>query len=90
MTNTNKWNHIQTYDEYYDFDKELYSLPDAGNTSVDMRLTFNTETRTCYYNINLHNDDGDTRDWDERQYIPWAVGLEMLRRDNTTIPEELI
>lgn len=89
MTDTNNWNHIQTYDEYYDFDKELYSLPDAGNTSVDMRLTFDTETRTCYYFISLHNDDGNTRDWEKTHFIPWAAGLEVLRRDNTTIPEEL-
>lgn len=85
----NNWTLLQVYENYYDFDKELYSLPDEGNTSVDMRLTFDTDLRTCYYFISLHNDDGNTRDWEQQHNIPWAVGLEMLRRDNTTIPEEL-
>lgn len=84
-----KWIYIQTYDEYYDFDRELYSMPDEGNTSVDMRLTFNVETKTCNYTLSLHNDDGQTRDWEEANYIPWAVGLAMLAADGTEVPEEL-
>jgi hypothetical protein len=86
---TNIWILVQVYDEYYDFNKELYSLPDEGNTSVDMRLTFNVLKSDCYYTISLHNDDGNTRDWEKDHHIPWTVGLEMLRRDNTDIPEEL-
>jgi hypothetical protein len=37
----------------------------------------------------LRNDHGDIRAWEKTHNIAWAVGLEMLRRDNTTIPEEL-
>jgi len=86
---TNIWTLLQVYDEYYDFDKELYSLPDEGNTSVDMRLTFNTSKSDCYYTISLHNDDGNTRDWEKTHYIPWTAGLAMLAADNIDIPEEL-
>jgi hypothetical protein len=87
---TNKWTYIQNFDQYYDYDKELFSMPDEGNTSVDMRLTFNVETRTCYYGISLHNDDGNTRDWEKTHYIPWTVGLAMLAKDDIEIPEELV
>jgi hypothetical protein len=89
MRDTNKWTLLQSFDEYYDYDKELFSMPDEGNTSVDMRLTFNIETRTCYYSLSLHNDDGNTRDWEKTHYVPWAVGLAMLAADNIDIPEEL-
>ena len=86
---TNIWTLLQVYEEYYDFDKELYSLPDEGNTSVDMRLTFNTSKSDCYYTITLHNDSGIVVDWEKTHYIPWTVGLDMLRADNINIPEEL-
>ena len=76
-----KWTRVNEDGEYVDFDKELYSMPDEGNTSVDMRLTFNVETRTCYYTISLHNNDGNTRDWEKDHHLPWAVGLAMLGND---------
>ena len=86
MTDTNKW-HFANYDSpYYDFEKELYSLPDKGNTSVDMRLTFDADYRTCYYTISLHNDDGITRDWEKSHHIPWDTGIAMLKADNLDIP----
>jgi hypothetical protein len=87
--NTNKWTYIQNFDQYYDYDKELFSMPDEGNTSVDIRLTFNVETHTCYYTLSLHNDDGNTRDWEKTHYIPWTVGLTMLAKDDIEIPKEL-
>jgi hypothetical protein len=90
MTTAHNWTLLQSYDTYVDFDKELFSLPDKGSTSVDMRLTFNTENRTCYYSISLHNDDGNTRDWEKTHYVPWAVGLAMLAADNVNVPEELL
>jgi len=90
LTTTHKWTLLQSYDEYYDFNKELYSIPDEGNTSVDMRLTFNVETGTCYYSLSLHNNDGNTRDWEKSHYLPWAVGLAMLAVDSVEIPAELL
>lgn len=83
------WELLQIYDVYYDFQRELLSIPDEGNTSVEMRLTFNTETRTCHYNIILHNDDGNTRHWESDHVVPWGVGLAMLG-GGVDIPEELI
>ena len=83
------WELLQVYDEYYDYTKELLSIPDEGNTTVDMRLTFNAETRTCHYNIMLHNDDGNTHDWEKDHQVPWGVGLAMLGGE-VEIPEELL
>jgi hypothetical protein len=85
---TNEWHHVQTFDEYCDFTKELYSIPDDGNTSVDMRMIFNTETRTCNYWISLHNDTFPAIDWKKAHYISWAAGLQMLG-DTIDIPKEL-
>jgi hypothetical protein len=62
MTTTNLWRFVQHDSPYYDYEKELYSLPDEGNTSVDMRLTFDADYNTCYYTLMLRNDDGNTRD----------------------------
>jgi hypothetical protein len=81
-----KWTKVNEESEYVDFDKELYRLPDNGNTSVDIRLTFDTDKRTCYYTISLKNDDGDTRDWQQDHRVSWAVGIAMLG-DDVTVPE---
>ena len=90
MTNTSKWHHIQTDDEYCDFSKELFSVPDEGNTSVDMRLTFNTTSKTCSYSFGLRNDSGKPKEWEDYNPIPWSVGIAMLLRDEVAIPEELV
>ena len=81
-----KWTRVNEDGEYVDFNRELYSMPDEGNTSVDMRLTFDTDRRYCYYTISLHNNDGNTRDWDKDHKLPWAVGIAMLGND-VAIPE---
>ena len=83
-----KWIKANKECEYVDFDKELYRLPDKGNTSVDIRLTFNTDMHTCYYTISLHNDDGNTRDWEMSHYIPWSVGKTMLAEDGVKFFQE--
>jgi hypothetical protein len=84
-----KWAHIQTYDEYYDFDKELFAMPDDGRTSIDMRLTFNVERSDCYYQVLTHNDSGNTFELGDTFDIPWTVGLAMLTADGIDIPEAL-
>jgi len=76
-----KWLKVSEDCGYVDFDKELYRLPDYDNTSVDMRLTFDTDRRTCYYTISLKNDDGNTHDWQQEHHVPWAVGVAMLGDD---------
>lgn len=83
------WTYTQTYDEYYDFDKELYRLPDALHTSVDLRLTFNLETRTCYLVLTTNNDEGRQVEHNPARYIDWGTGVAMLRAENMQIPEEL-
>jgi hypothetical protein len=88
MKDTNKWRFVQHYSPYYDYEKELYSLPDKGNTSVDMRLTFDADDNACYYTISLHNNDGNTRDWEKDHHIPWAVGIAMLAADGVTFFKE--
>jgi len=92
MTNTSKWFLVDHYDKppFFDFEKSLYRIPDAGNTSANIHLTFIVDRHLCSYSISLNNGNGNTRDWTETHYVPWAVGLEMLRKDDTTIPEELI
>lgn len=83
------WIYNQTYDEYYDFDKELYRIPDSLRTSVDLHLTFNVETRTCHWRLTSVDDSGDVRTCSTARYIDWSVGLDMLRAEDFNIPEEL-
>ena len=86
----NKWFYVHTFDEYYDFERELQSFCDEGSTSIDVRLTFNTETRTAYFTVATHNDDGNTRDWNHTHYLPWDKAMDTLLRDGCdNIPEEL-
>ena len=87
---TKKFTYVASFDEYVDFNKELFSLPDDGYTSIDMRLTFNTENLTCYYTISTPNDSGTVHDWEHTHYIPWIVGLGLLDADGVTIPPKLI
>lgn len=86
---TNTWTLLQGFDEYYDYEKELCSLPDEGNTSIDLRMTFDTAQSDCYFTISMHNDSGNTKDWEQAHHIPWSVGVAMLRADGVEIPEEL-
>ena len=88
MKNTNKWNFVNHDAQYHDYNKELYSMPDDGNTSIDMRLTFDSDERICYYTISLHNDSGNTIDWEQEHRIPWDVGMAMLAADGVTFFKE--
>lgn len=83
-----KWTLVNRDDDYVDFENELLSIPDEGNTTVDMRLTFNVEAHTCYYNITLRNDSGNSHDWERDHKLPWAVGIAMLGAD-VDLPEAL-
>ena len=78
-------------DQYIDFDKELYSIDDEGKTSIDVRLTFNKESKTAYYTISLHNNDGNTVDWEKQHNVAWDVALRMLHDAGgcDVIPPEL-
>jgi hypothetical protein len=87
---TNKWHFIQHYSPYYDFSKELYSLPDKGNTSVDMRLSFDEDYKTCYYTILLHNNDGSEHECGKSHHVPWDTGLAMLAADDVEVPAALM
>ena len=87
--NTNKWNFINSFNGYVDFEKELLSIPDEGATSVDIRLTFNTESHTCYYFIALRNDIDFPITWEREHELPWDVGIAMLG-DEVPLLEELL
>lgn len=78
------------YCEYWDFDKELISIPDDVHTSVDMRLTFNTEKRTAYFVLSTHNGNCDTIECCYTHGVPWDAALQMLRADGVEIPAELL
>lgn len=84
MTN---WVHVQSYSEYEDFDKEVLSCDDEGYTSLDVRLTFNTETRTAYMTVAWHNNDGNTVDYQTERKIEWDAALRLL--GDTALPERL-
>jgi hypothetical protein len=75
---------------YYDFDKELQAVPDDVRTSVDMRLTFDTEKHNAYFTLSTRNDNGQTIDWCDTHNVPWGAAIRMLIADGVTVPEELL
>jgi hypothetical protein len=85
----NGWINTQTYEQYVDFDRELFSFPDKGSTSIDMKLTFNLETRDCYFTIRTANNSGEIRDWEQDHKLSWDVAIDMLRKDGVQLPIEL-
>lgn len=87
--NANKWHFINSFGGYVDFEKELLAIPDEGATSVDIRLTFNIESRTCYYLIALRNDINDPITWTREHELTWDAGLAMLG-DEVPLLDELL
>ena len=81
MQLTTQWHYVQAYDEYYDFEKELISLDDKGDSSLDMRLTFNVETRTAYITLAWKNDDGKTAEVDGCRYVEWGAAVRLLQSE---------
>ena len=85
---SSKWKFIQAYGHYVDFDKEVMSCNDTGDTTLDVRLTFNTEARSAYMTVAWHNDDGDKAELDGERKIEWDAALRMLHPD-IELPKEL-
>ena len=88
---SNPWSYEPATDEHYNFVKELYSMPDEGNTRVDLNLTFNTDTLTAYYVLVLNSDSDNSVELEMPTglgHLPWGVALEMLG-DEVEIPIEL-
>jgi hypothetical protein len=84
--NTNKWHHVQTTEAYIDFEKEIASFDDEGNSSVDMRMTFDLENHHAYIVMVQRNDIASPRDL-EPDSIPvdWNAAKKMLADDGVDI-----
>lgn len=89
MKKTLKWYLAHTDGHYFDFDKEVMSMDDEGNTSLDVRLTFDVQARRAYMTVAWHNNDGNTVDLDGQRNIEWNAALRMLEADNCAIPSEI-
>ena len=75
------WFFIQYAHPYVDFDKEVLACDDEGYTSLDVRLTFNLETRTAYMTVAWHNNDGNTVDLEGDREIEWNAALRLIEGD---------
>lgn len=74
---------------YYDFERVLILFQDKGETSLDARLTFNREDRTCSCTIVRKNDDGNTAEATGDHRLSWEAGLDLLRQAGNVIPDAL-
>ena len=81
------WFFIQHCPPYVDFDKEVLGCDDDGYTSLDVQLTFNTETHKAYMTVAWHNDDGNTQDLSENRGIDWNAALRLIETD---VPEHIL
>lgn len=52
-----------------------------GDTSLDVRLTFNTESRVAYMNVAWHNDDGNTMSLVGDRDIEWDAAMRLIAED---------
>ena len=84
----NKWVLMQNKDGYIDFDKEVMSCGDEGDTTLDVQLTFSLEDRSAYMTVAWHNDDGKTQDMHDSRVIQWDAAIRMIEND-VELPEEL-
>lgn len=82
-----KWNLVQVWEEYVDFDKELFDVADEGDTTLDVRLTFVTDKRYAYMVVSWHNNDGNTVELGSERKLPWDAALKLL--GDTPLPKEL-
>ena len=48
---------------------------------LDVRLTFNLETRTAYMTVAWHNNDGNTVDLEGDREIEWNAALRLIEGD---------
>lgn len=87
-----RWEHYHAYDQYYDFERVLYTMPDKQDTDVVMVLTFNAETRTAYYVLKLTKKDGNTVDWEHDHKLTWEEALKVVLSEGVPafFPEELL
>lgn len=78
IINSGDWLLSNKVVEYVDFDKQLIDFEDDGNTSIDMRLTFDIEAHSAYIVTLRHNDDGETRNLGPQINISWDEALRMI------------
>ena len=86
MTTTNEWHLSNQSEEYLDYEKELISFQDEGNSSVDMRLTFDIENRSAYVVTMRRNDDGNTVELGDPINVTWEEGCRMIGDLAKTMP----
>ena len=79
-------------EDYYDFERTLYTMPDEQNTDVVMVLSFSLETRTAYYVLRLTNDNGNSVDWEQDHKLTWEDALKMVLSEGMpkSFPDELL
>jgi hypothetical protein len=65
-------------DPYADFERELFRANDQETTSIDMRVTFNTEDGTASIRLSRHDDTGRELPILLACPVPWATALQMI------------
>jgi hypothetical protein len=91
--NTNQWVRQNNSPDYIDYERELRSFADKGNSSVDMRVSFDIEARTAYVTVSVHNDSGNTLDMIDMTNtseinITWAEGERLIGMTVSHNPEK--
>lgn len=70
--NVSEWHFNGSSGDYLDFEREVIAFDDEGNSSVDLRLTFNAADRTAYMVLLRRNNDGNTRELGDEIKMTWA------------------
>lgn len=77
----NKWNFVQHFPPYVDFDKEVLICGDKADTTLDVRLSFNTETLTAYMAVAWHSNTAPSHDLGGEHDVGWEAALCLVEGD---------
>lgn len=78
--------HIQTLENYIDYEAELTCFQDEGNSSIDVRLTFVISAHVAYITLLRRSNLHSSAEIGEPFNISWNEAVRLLGRE----PEELV
>lgn len=88
---TNDWHITQNDEEYLDVEKELISFADEGNSSVDLRLTFDKSAHSAHLVLMRRNEDGNTAELLPKDiWMEWGAAIAYLGDAAKLLPAGMV
>ena len=72
------WQKVNDYHPYVDFEAELVSFKDEGETSIDIRVTFNEDSYDAYITFVRRSNIHLAQEVGPEISISWDAGLRLV------------